>query len=112
MLEAIDRILRYSTGLTIENLRSNEIIYYGLVKNIEIIGEAAYKLTESFRSQHQETAWRKIISMRHVLVHGYYQIKEHEVLYVIEDDLPTLRNQIAKYLSETDWEKWEKEATE
>ena len=71
IIEAIDRIINHATGLTIDNIRDNEIFYYGLVKNIEIVGEAAYRLSEKFRSQYQEIPWRKIISMRHVLVHGY-----------------------------------------
>ena len=45
--------------------------------------------------------------MRHVLVHDYYKIDEDEVQYVIEDDLRPLRNQIAQYLTETNWEQWE-----
>lgn len=46
--------------------------------------------------------------MRHVLVHDYYRIKANEVKYVIEDNLKPLREQIASYLAETDWDEWEK----
>ena len=45
--------------------------------------------------------------MRHVLVHDYYQISETEIKYVIEDDLVPLREQIEKYLTETNWAEWE-----
>lgn len=50
--------------------------------------------------------------MRHVLVHDYYQIDENEVKYVIEDDLRPLLEQISKYLSETNWDEWEKQSPE
>ena len=46
--------------------------------------------------------------MRHVLVHDYYQIKPAEVWKVIQEELQPLRNQMARYLSEIDWEAWEK----
>jgi hypothetical protein len=47
--------------------------------------------------------------MRHVLVHDYYQIKSKEVWKVINEDLLPLRDQISNYISETDWEAWEKQ---
>ena len=108
ILEAIDRILENTKGSTLDKLSSNDIFYFGIVKNIEIVGEAAYHLTKAFRDSHPETPWLAIMGMRHVLVHDYYQIDENEILYVIEDNLHPLREQIVKYLSETDWEKWEK----
>ena len=46
--------------------------------------------------------------MRHVLVHDYYQIEPREVWKVIRDDLQPLREQVAGYLADTDWNEWEK----
>ena len=108
IIEAIDRILKNTKGSTLDELSSNDIFYYGIVKNIEIIGEAAYHLTKAFRDNHPETPWLAIMGMRHVLVHDYYQIDENEIRYVIEDNLQPLREQIIKYLTETNWEEWEK----
>ena len=108
ILEAIDRILENTQGSTLDELSSNDMFYYGIVKNIEIVGEAAYHLTKAFRDSHPETPWLAIMGMRHVLVHDYYQIDENEIRYVIEDNLHPLREQIVKYLSETNWEEWEK----
>ena len=109
ILEAIDRIQQNVVDLDWEHIRENEIFYYGLVKNIEIIGEAAYHLTKEFREANAEIPWNLIIKMRHVLVHDYYQIDEKEVQYVIEDNLLPLRNQIVSCISNTDWETWEKQ---
>ena len=109
MLESIDRIQKNVANLDWEHIRENEIFYYGLVKSIEIIGEAAYHLTKEFREANAEIPWNLIIRMRHVLVHDYYQIDEKEVQYVIEDNLLPLRNQIVSCISNTDWETWEKQ---
>ncbi|MBQ9556559.1 MAG: DUF86 domain-containing protein [Muribaculaceae bacterium] len=84
------------------------MIYYGIVKNIEIIGEASHKLTAAFRRQHPETPWEVIAKMRHVLVHDYYQIDPLSVWKVITEDLPPLREQVVGYLNNTDWDEWEK----
>lgn len=108
MVEAIDRILDFAVGKTKEDLETDTLKYYGVVKNIEIVGEAAYKLTNAFCRQHPETPWKHITRMRHILVHDYYQISPLEVWKVIAEDLPPLREQIAGYLADTDWEAWER----
>lgn len=110
IVEAIDRILG-NTGLkSRDELEVDNLRYYGIVKSIEIIGEAAYKLTRSFCREHAETPWEFIAKMRHVLVHDYYQIDPDAVWKVIQEDLPLLREQVSRYLSDTDWEKWEHNA--
>ncbi len=104
MIESIDRVLNFMKGRSLDDLAKNQIEYFGIVKSIEIVGEAAYKLSPKFKMNHPNTPWAVIEKMRHVLVHDYYQIDENEVRYVIEDDLKPLREQIEKYLTETDWE--------
>lgn len=104
MVEAIDNIFSFAKGKTVEDLDNEKILFYAVAKNIEIIGEAAFRLTKEFRQQHSETPWSSIVVMRHVLVHDYYQIKSKEVYKVINEDLQPLRDQIVLYTSETDWE--------
>ena len=110
IVEAITNILDFADGKTKEELEADKLRYYGIVKNIEIIGEASYKLTRAFCNQHPETPWEFIAKMRHVLIHDYYQIEPREVWKVIQDDLHPLRDQVAHYLAETDWDEWEKNA--
>lgn len=78
MLEAINHIICFSDGKTKEQLEADQMQFYGLVKHIEIIGEAAYKLTKAFCHEHPETPWESIAKMRHVLIHDYYQIDAKE----------------------------------
>ena len=94
MIASIDNILQFVEGKTEESLSTEKVLFYAIVKNIEIVGEAAFKLTKAFCSQHSETPWRAIMKMRHVLVHDYYRIQEHEVWNVIEQDLRPLRDQV------------------
>ncbi|MBQ7632000.1 MAG: DUF86 domain-containing protein [Paludibacteraceae bacterium] len=100
MLTAIDNLLDGSKRYTMEQAEQDAIIFFGFVKQLEIIGEATYKLTCEFRESHPETPWHKMEGMRHVLVHGYYLISPAKVWLVINNDLPVLRPQIEAYIKE------------
>ena len=100
ILTAIDNLLNGSERYTIEQAEKDVIVFFGFVKQLEIIGEATYKLTKEFRDAHPQTPWNKMEGMRHVLVHGYYLISPAKVWMVIQNDLPALRPQIEQYIKE------------
>ena len=108
MLLAIDRILRYTEGKSFQDMVTNDMMYYAVVKNIEIIGEAANMLTSDFQTAHSETPWKMVKGMRNYIVHEYFQIDNVVVWDVVTQELVPLRNDIQRYISETDWEQWEK----
>jgi len=94
--------------MTREDLTADKVLFGGIVYHTMIIGEAAYNLTKAFCKAHPDTPWLQIAKMRHNLAHGYYQVDPDIVWSVIQDDMPPLRNQVARYLANTDWEEWEK----
>ena len=98
--EACDRIRLYFPNDEIPLLDSKSIEFFGLVKNLEIIGEAAYMLSPKFKISHSEIEWNDIIRMRHLLVHGYYHISPQIVKEITEKEIPALKKQITAYLSE------------
>lgn len=100
MLDAIDRIIEFVKGKTKDEIQNDSILYYAVVKNIEIIGEAAYMLTPEFRNSHPATPWRIIVGMRHFLVHGYFEVDAEEVWNVVEKDLTPLKEELESYLKE------------
>ena len=100
ILEQIDAIEEYVKNNTYDNLVNNKIDQYGLVKCIEIIGEAAYKLSIGFKETHTEVNWEQMVKMRHVLVHGYYHITIPIVWETAAKDIPALRKHIEHYISE------------
>ena len=65
-------------------------------------------LTKAFCKAHPETPWLQIAKMRHNLAHGYYQVDADIVWSVIQHDLQPLREQVARYLDEVNWDEWEK----
>lgn len=69
----VEQIVR---GITYEQFVADIRIYYSVMKNVEVIGEAANILTRHFRETHAELPWRLIVSMRNVLVHGYALVSD------------------------------------
>ena len=94
ILESIDYAIDFAKGMGFEDFKTDMMLQFAIIKNIEIIGEASYKLSNEFREQNHEVPWRKVISLRHILVHGYYQIKLETVWEVVQKDLLPLRDQI------------------
>lgn len=107
--EAIQRLQTYAGDLSEQELEQDVLRYYGIVKNIEIIGEAARMLTEQFKLAHPEVEWRSISDMRNFLVHEYFQVDSEVVFSVIHNEIPELQTHITHYLSEIDWVEWEKQ---
>lgn len=100
ILSSIDIILNNKGRFTFEQIKSDPIVFFGFVKQVEIIGEAVYMLTKEFRASHAEVEWDVIEGMRHILVHGYYQIKPEQLWETVENDIPSLRPFIKKYLED------------
>lgn len=102
ILMAINNVEEFLQGYDYEQFIKDKILYYAVVKNVEIVGEAAYMLSLDFKSEHTDTPWDQIEKMRHVLVHGYYQILPEVLWLTIHDDLPPLKTSVTKYLTEID----------
>lgn len=100
ILQAIERIRRYTKGKTFDDFIADDMMYYAVVKNIEIIGEASNMLTEEFRNTHPDTPWKLVNDMRNYIVHEYFQVDNNVVWDVITGDLPLLEKQIIAYIME------------
>jgi uncharacterized protein with HEPN domain len=100
MLEAIHKIEQvvYSDKYT-ERLHGDELIEVWVIHHLQIIGEAAFRLSKEFREKNAGVAWGSMIGMRHVLVHGYFETDSAIVWKVVEKDLPDLKNQIETILA-------------
>lgn len=98
ILEAIGNIEEFTKDISRSMLFCDKMRYFAVVKNVEIIGEAANMLTIEFRSSHTELPWRAITGMRNVIVHDYVNIHEDLLWDTIQNDVPTLKKQIRIYL--------------
>ena len=76
------------------------------MKNVEIVGEAAYMLSKAFKKAYPATPWKIVQGMRHVLVHDYATIDDKELYNTAVNGIPELRRQVERYLADTDWDAW------
>jgi uncharacterized protein with HEPN domain len=80
MIDAIRSAIRFTQGRGRDDLDNDEMLTFALVRAIEIIGEAATKISSETREQHPEVPWAAIIGMRHRLIHAYFDIN-HDILW-------------------------------
>ncbi len=98
ILEAIDHIERY-TARGREVFEQDELIQNWFIRHLQIIGEAARGLPQEMRDRTSQVPWSKIIGMRHILVHGYFEIDKDVVWSVVVSDLPHLKQGIERALN-------------
>ncbi len=98
MLDASREAIGFSQGRTRDDLNDNRMLVLSLVKDIEIIGEAAYQLSDSTRRKLKTIPWDDIIGMRHRLVHAYFDIDLDILWQTIQVDLPPLIEQLEMIL--------------
>lgn len=93
--EAIEKIERYVSGLTHDDFVADDKTIDSVARNLEIIGEAANRLPQTFKVQHPEIEWRQIIGLRNRIVHDYFNIDMEIVWAIIQNDLPVFKSQLS-----------------
>jgi uncharacterized protein with HEPN domain len=81
-----------------ENYDRDDILRLGLTHIVQVIGEAACRVSEAFQKEHSEIPWRKIIGMRHRIVRDYLRVDEDILWQVVTNDLPELLPQLEAIL--------------
>ena len=101
IIQAAENIISFTEGYSQEDLSSDKLRYFAVVKNVEIIGEASYMLSTVFKETHSDIPWNDIIRMRHVLVHGYATILPELLWHTALVDVPLLKKQIEAILEQS-----------
>ncbi len=98
ILEAIERIQRYASRGR-DAFLTDELLQTWVVHHVQIIGEAARRVSETLKAAHPEIPWPAIVAMRHVLVHQYFDVDPQEVWLTVDRDLPDLKRKLDAILS-------------
>lgn len=96
ILEAIEKIQRYTKDLSYSDFEHNDLIQDAVVRELEIVGEAAKHFSEEFRAQHPDVPWQQITAMRNKLIHEYFGIDVEVVWKTIKEDMAELEKQLKK----------------
>lgn len=98
MLESMQRIQRYTEGLSFEEFTSSTLKTDAVIRNLEIIGEAAKNIPESLKSKYPEIPWRSMYGLRNYMVHEYFGIDFDNIWKIIKDELPENINDLMKII--------------
>lgn len=90
MIEAAESAARFISGRDRDDLDRDEMLLFAVVRAIEIIGEAASKISPETRAAAPDVPWRAITSMRNRLIHGYSEIDSEIVWSTATAELPAL----------------------
>ena len=98
ILECVEKIELFVQGFDFEQFRQDSKTTDAVVRNVEVIGEAATNLTRDFRSNNSQVEWRKIIATRNRIIHGYATVDLEIIWNIAKSDLGNLKTEIEKIL--------------
>ena len=98
ILDAIESIENYTKGMSENEFLSNSMAHDAVVRQIEIIGEAARNVSDEFQNKHPNLPWTRMIGIRNKITHEYFNVNYAIVWDTVKDDLPLLKKSIKKIL--------------
>ena len=99
MIEFAEKVLAYTKDVNQDTLVADPIRYDAVLRNLELIGEAATHVPGHVRVAHPEVPWRAIVGLRNRLAHGYLTISDHVVWTTIQEAVPSLVPSLRKVLN-------------
>ena len=98
ILESCEKILRFTEGLTFEQFTNDERTYDAVVRNLEIIGEAAKHIPDDIRVVLPNIEWRKAAGLRDMLAHAYFGIDNDILWDIVRNKVPELADAVRNFL--------------
>jgi uncharacterized protein with HEPN domain len=99
IVEACDKVGRYTLGLTFEQFRNTEIVVDAVTRNLELIGEASKSVPDELRSKYPDVPWRKMTGLRDVVVHGYFWVDVQLLWDIVQREVPIVRQKIGAIIA-------------
>ncbi|TSC91757.1 MAG: hypothetical protein CEN90_221 [Parcubacteria group bacterium Licking1014_17] len=88
--DAIKTIVEHIGDVNRDEFLKNKLLQDAVIREIEIVGEASNRLSSGFHESNKHVPWDKIIGMRNMLIHGYFEVDLEEVWKTIQKDIPEL----------------------
>lgn len=100
IFEAANKVLRYTNGMSLEAFRSDELVFDAVVRNLEIIGEAAKHLPKEVQERMPDVEWSKAAAFRDVIAHGYFGLNVHIIWDVTRNKVPAISKSVEILLTQ------------
>lgn len=98
IIDAINNIEKYTCGLSFEDFSHKQITIDAVIRNFEIIGEAAKHVPASLRSREKDIPWKEMAGMRDKIIHEYFGVDLDIVWKTIKEQLPAIKKIIKRIL--------------
>ncbi|MEK7189689.1 MAG: DUF86 domain-containing protein [Patescibacteria group bacterium] len=98
IVDSIKKIKQYTKKMSFDNFTEDNKTVDAVVRNLEIIGEAARYITKTTRQRHPEIPWAQMAGMRNKVIHEYSGVDLSILWQTVKDDIPDLKKKIAKIL--------------
>lgn len=98
ILDSLDLISEYVKGLDYENWKKDRKTIDAVIRNIEIIGEAANHIPTDIQEKYNEIPWYEMKGMRNILIHEYFGVDIDVLWRTIQEDLPSLKIKVKKMI--------------
>jgi len=94
---------KYAEGISLDEFVEDGKTVRAVIRSIEVIGEAASKISIEFRMEHPDVPWQKIIGMRNRLIHVYFDIDYNIIWQTVKENLPPLIKKLQSILNNKEW---------
>ena len=98
MISAIEKIERYANSISFKEFLENELIQDGIIRNLEVLGEASKNIPEYIKKKYPQIKWRKISGLRDILIHAYFNVDLSMIWDIINNHLPALKVELLKIM--------------
>ena len=98
--DATGQIEGYVAGVSEERFNQTSLLQDGVIRQLEIIGEATKRLSRDLRRQYSEIPWQDLAGMRDKLIHDYFGVDVKTVWLTAKEDVPELRVQVKMILDD------------
>jgi len=100
ILECIAKIRRYTKGYSFDDFQDDEKTIDSVLRNLEIIGEAARHVPVEIQAKHPELPWAEMLTMRNIVIHEYHGVNLSIIWQTVKEDLPPLVSRLKRILQE------------
>ncbi|MCB0168148.1 MAG: DUF86 domain-containing protein [Anaerolineae bacterium] len=96
--DAINQIETYIATLDFPQFEQTRLVQDGVIRQLEIIGEASRNLSDEFRDDHAELPWRQIIGLRNRLIHAYFDVNLGIIWEIVQVNIPQMKQTISSFI--------------
>jgi len=94
MVECCRKVMAYTQDIEFAEFTARGIVHDAVLRNLEVLGEAAKNIPQTVREQYPQVSWREIAALRNVLAHGYFGLEDETLWDIVKSKVPALATQL------------------